>query len=51
MNSTVSSAVQFVAQNVTEHLQEDEIQYFYVTFLLIAIILCLILSFDVLCIE
>ena len=51
MNSTVSSAVQFVAQNVTEHLQEDEIQYFHVAFIFIAIILCLILSFDVLCIE
>lgn len=49
MNSNVSSVVRFIAQNVTEHLQEDEVQYFHATFVLITVIVCLTISYVSLC--
>lgn len=47
MNSTnpaLSTVVRFIAQNVTEHLQEDEIEYFLHAYEVGAVIICMILA-------
>lgn len=50
MNSTIpdtSSVIRFIAQNVTEHLQEDEMEYFLVVYEVGAVIVCLTLSYHI----
>ena len=47
MNSTnpaLSTAVRFIAQNVTEHLQEDEMEYFLHAYEVGSVIICMILA-------
>ena len=48
MNSTVGledTLIRHIVQNVTEHLQEDEKDSFRLAYALLALIVCLLLSF------
>lgn len=48
MNSTFAAGdviVRQVVQNVTEHMQEDEKDSFFLAYALLAVILCLIVSY------
>lgn len=48
MNSTIAKGdvvIRHIVQNVTEHMQEDEKDSFFLAYALFAIILCLILSY------
>ena len=52
MNGTAlanDSIVRYIVQNVTEHLQEDEKDSFMLAYALIALIACLVISFDFHC--
>ena len=54
MNGTAlanDSIVRYIVQNVTEHLQEDEKDSFMLAYALIALIACLVISFDFHCEE
>ena len=48
MNSTFGTGdviVRQIVQNVTEHMQEDEKDSFFLAYALLAVIICLILSY------
>ena len=40
-----TTVIRQIAQNVTEHLQEDEKNSFLLAYALVALVICLILSF------
>ena len=44
--ATDTAVIRQIAQNVTEHFQEDEKDSFLLAYAIVALVICLILSFD-----
>lgn len=42
---TDTTVIRQIEQNVTEHLQEDEMDSFLLVYAIVALVICLILSF------